>query len=320
MSLIQIRVEKTGMKIWMILFLLLPLLSSFLCAGAPAQEDETIAWIKNQTTIDAAKLTGKPGMLYFYAGQGTTSSNGARGDVKSKMEKDSDISKNVLPQGTLNNRDVVVLSRKFSCFEYNRDNHPQIAAEYGVIAYPVVIFIDPWANEISRSFGVVSAEILIPFMEIFPEDYSDVHHWKKLLEEDGKDFEALRGMGNFYSNLEAWSLGNDYNNRALKTKFVEENEEVLEDIFLVIGLNELRMRNFKDAQNKFESCLDTITDGKDRDKAFLGLIIAFLGQNKISSAERDLKKLQSQFPLSPAVQQAKRFIQSVKDATSHKDN
>lgn len=315
MSLIQKRVEKTVMKIWMILFLLLPLLSSFLCAGAPAQEDEKIAWIKNQTTIDAAKLTGKPGMLYFYAGQGTTSSIGARGDVKSK--EDSDISKNVLPQETLNNREVVALSRKFSCFEFNRDNLPQIVAEYDVIAYPVVIFTDPWGNEISRSFGVVSAEILIPFMKIFPEDYSDVHHWKKLLEEDRKDFEALRGMGKFYSNLEAWSISNDYNKRALKTKFVEENEEALEDIILVIGLNELRMRNFKDAQKKFESCLDTITDGKDRDKAFLGLIIAHLGQNKISSAERDLKKLQSQFPLSPAVQQAKRFIQSVKDATSH---
>lgn len=306
------------MKKWTILFLLIPLLSSFICASSPAQEDETITWIKNQTKIDAAVLMGKPGMLYFYAGQSPTSSFGVREDVESK--KTSDIPKGSLSHETLNNRDVVAQSRKFLCFEFNRDIHPQIVAQYGVIAYPTVIFTDPWGEEISRSLWMVSAEMLIPFMEIFPEDYSDVLHWKKLLEEDGKYFEALRGMGDFYSDLKAWKISNDYNHRALETKFVKENEEALEDIILVIGLNELRMRDFEDAQKRFEGCLDTITDGKDRDKAFLGLIIAHLGQRKISSAEKNLKKLQSQFPLSPAVQQAKRFIQSVKDATSHKDN
>ena len=202
MSLIQKRVEKIVMKIWMILFLLLPLLSSFLCAGAPVQEDETIAWIKNQTTIDAAKLTGKPGMLYFYAGQGTTSSNGARGDVKSKMEKDSDISKNVLPQETLNNRDVVALSRKFSCFEFNIFSSPRVVTKYDVTIYPVVIFTDPWGNEMSRCLGKVSYETLFPLMEMFPEDYSDVLNWAEILDEDRENFEALKGMGEFYLNLE----------------------------------------------------------------------------------------------------------------------
>ena len=312
MSLIHKRIENTMLKKWMSLFLLLPMLSSFIYAGTPAQEDKKIAWIKNQTIIDAAILRGKPGMLYFYAGLATASSIGAREEVESGEVRD--IRRVGLSQETLNNRNVVALSRKFSCFEFNLDYSQQIAAQYNVTAYPAVIFTDPWGNEVSLCLGNVSAEMLISFMEIFPEDYSDVLRWKKVLEEDGMDYEALSGMGEFYLNLEVWWKSIEFYNRALETKFVSENEEALENIILVIGLNELRMRNYKEAQNKFESCLDVVADGKERDKALLGLILAQLGQDKIFRAERNLKKLKSQFPDSPAVEQAERYIQSVKDS------
>ncbi len=312
MSLIHKGIEKTMLKKWMSLFLLLPMLSSIFYAGAPAQEDKQIAWIKNQTTIDAAVLEGKPGMLYFYAGPATASSIGAREAVVS--DEAGNIRRIGLSKETLNNRDVVALSRKFLCFEFNLDNSQQIAAQYNVTAYPAVIFTDPWGSEVSLILGMVFPERLISAMEIFPEDYSDVLGWKKVLEEDGKDYEALRGMGEFYLNLKVWWKSIEFYNRALRTKFVKENEEVLENTILVIGLNELRMRNYKEAQTRFESCLEVVRDGKDRDKALLGLIIAQLGLDKISGAQRNLKKLKSQFPDSPAVEQAERYIQSVKDS------
>ena len=312
MSLIHKRIENKMLKKWMSLFLLLPMLSSFIYAGAQVQEDKKIAWIKNQTKIDAAVLNGKPGMLYFYAGLATVSSIGAKEEVES--EKDRDIPRIGLSQETLNNRDLVALSRKFTCFEFNLDNSQQISAQYNVTAYPAVIFTDPWGNEVSLSLGNVSAEVLISAMEIFPEDYSDVFRWKKVLEENDRDYEALSGLGRFYLNLEVWWKSIEFYNRALGTKFVKENEEAREKIIFVIGLNQLRMRNYSEAQKLFEDYLDTVSDGKEKDKALLGLILAQLGQDKISGAQRNLKRLKSQFPDSPAVEQAARYIQSVKNS------
>jgi len=312
MSLIHKGIENTMLKKWMSLFLLLPMLSSIFYAGAPAQEDKQIAWIKNQTKIDASVLKGKPGMLYFYAGPATAGSIGAREEVES--DEAGDVRRIGLSQETLNNRDVVALSRKFSCFEFNLDNSQQIAAQFNVTAYPAVIITDPWGTEVNLILGMVSAEILISAMEIFPEDYSDVLDWKKVLEEDDMNYEALIGMGEFYLNLEVWWKSIEFYNKALRTKFVTENEEALENIILVIGLNELRMRNYGEAQTRFERCLEVVPDGKDRDKAMLGLILAQLGLDKISAAQRNLKRLKSQFPDSPAVEQAERYIQSVKDS------
>lgn len=306
MNLNHKRIVNMGIKKRITLIFLLPMLISLIFLEVSAQEDKKISWTKDQTTIDAAKLQGKPGMLYFYSGNRTTSST----DVGEKV-KDSLILG--LFQETLNNRDVVALSRKFSCFEFNIFSSPRVVTRYDVTIYPVLIFTDPWGNEISRCLGKVSYETLFPLMEMFPEDYSDVLNWAEILDEERENFEALKGMGEFYLNLEAWRISNQFYDRAFETKFVRENEDAYENIILVIGLNELRMRNYEQAQKKFETCLDIITSGKDRDKTLLGLIIAQLGQNNILGAERNLKELKSQFPDSPAIKQAERYIQSVKE-------
>ena len=79
---------------------------------------------------------------------------------------------------------------------------------------------------------------------------------------------------------------------------------------------ELRMKHYKKAQEAFENCLKEVPKGNQGDKALLGLIIAQLGQNRISIAEKNLVKLKSRYPESPAVQQANRYIKSVKESTS----
>lgn len=309
MSLNHKRIEKTVRK-WMSLFLLFFMLILNIYAGSLVQEVNKIDWIKSPTTIDAAQLIGKPGMLYFYGGVRTTISPGVRGEVKSDVVKESP--RIGLSQQTLSDFEVVALSRKFSCFEFNFVYSPKIVAQYDVTTYPVVIFTDHWGNEVSRCLGNVSAEVLTSFMEIFPEDYSKVLSWSKVLIRDRKNFEALKRMGEFYLKLDAWELSNKYYNQARRTKYARDNEEVLEEIILVVGLNELRMRNYQEAQKLFQGCLDRISDGKERDKSLLGLIIAQLGQGNIVGAERNFMKLKSQFPDSPAVKQAERYIQSVR--------
>ena len=297
------------MKNWMGLVLVLPLLFSVLNAGSSASEEQRIDWIRDQATIDKAALKQKPGMLYFFADPTTSA------DVVEETERwDPLMVKLGLPEETLSDKDVVALSRNFSCFSINLKLFPHIFTNYNVWVYPTVIYTDPWGNEVSRASGIVSAAALIPLMEVFPTDYSAVFNWNGVLEEDEKNFEALKGMAEFYLELGAWEKSNTFFESALKTRQARESEETRESIMLVIGLNELRMREYMVAQKTFENCLELIRNGKERDKFLLGLILAQLGQDKIGAAEKYLKKLKSQHPDSPAVQQAERYIQSVKDS------
>jgi tetratricopeptide (TPR) repeat protein len=300
---------KKKMKKRMGMVLVLPVLFFVLDAGSPASEEQWIDWIRDQATIDKAALKQKPGMLYFYADP--TSSV----DVAGETERwDPLMVKLGLPEETLSDKDVVALSRNFSCFSINLKLFPHLFTNYDVWVYPTVIFTDPWGNEVSRASGIVSADALIPLMQVFPTDYSAVFIWNGVLEEDEKNFEALKGMAEFYLELGAWEKSNTFFDSALKTRQARESEETRESIMLVIGLNGLRMREYKAAQKTFETSLDLIRDGKERDKILLGLILAQLGQDKIGAAEKYLKKLMSQHPDSPAVRQAERYIQSVKDS------
>ena len=297
------------MKKWMGIVLVLPLLFSILDAGSSASEEQRIDWIRDQATIDKAALKQKPGMLYFFADPTTSA------DVVEETERwDPLMVKLGLPEETLSDKDVVALSRNFSCFSINLKLIPHIFTNYNVWVYPTVIYTDPWGNEVSRASGIVSAAALIPLMEVFPTDYSAVFNWNGVLEEDEKNFEALKGMAEFYLELGAWEKSNTFFESALKTRPARESEETRESIMLVIGLNELRMREYMVAQKTFDTCLELIRDGIERDKILLGLILAQLGQDKIGAAEKYLKKLKSQHPDSPAVQQAERYIQSVKDS------
>ena len=297
------------MKKRMGIVLVLPLLFSVLNAGSSASEEQRIDWIRDQATIDKAALKQKPGMLYFFADPTTSA------DVVEETERwDPLMVKLGLPEETLSDKDVVALSRNFSCFSINLKLFPHIFTNYNVWVYPTVIYTDPWGNEVSRASGIVSAAALIPLMEVFPTDYSAVFNWNGVLEEDEKNFEALKGMAEFYLELGAWEKSNAFFEGALKTRQARESEETRESIMLVIGLNELRMREYKEAQKTFDTCLELIRDGIERDKILLGLILAQLGQDKIGAAEKYLKKLKSQHPDSPAVQQAERYIQSVKDS------
>lgn len=285
-------------RVW--LCLLIFIFSHVLFTGQ--SEESRINWVI-LNTIDSTSLNGKPAMLYFYASSVKS--------FKPDEEGQRPIVRRHIPAEVMLNENVVNLSRKFVCVGIDFDNRPYLFAKYGVVIFPTVIFTDPWGNVVSRCAGFVSAAVLISLMEAFPTDFTNAIQWNELLEKDKNNFEALNGMASFYLNLKAWELSNQYYNRALKTENVQEDQELKEGIMLVIGLNELRMKDYKKAQKAFENCLEGIQQGKESDKAMLGMIIAQLGQGKISNAKRTLAGLKSQYPDSPAILQAERYIQSV---------
>lgn len=268
-------------------------------------EENKINWIRYDKTIKVSEFRGKPGLLFF-----TVRSPRYSGGSFPETREDLRAIVNIATSSKIS-EDFIAQSRKFSCFFINIDNRPQIAVKYGVMASPTVIFTDPWGNVMSRYTGFVSFDTLVPGMEVFPADFSQIDEWRAALDKDSKNYEALNGMAVFYLNLKAWELSNQYYNKALKTENAQGNQEVKESIMLVVGLNELRMKDYKKAQKAFESCLKGVSQGKESDKAMLGMIIAQLGQGKISNAKRTLDELKSQYPDSPAILQAERYIKSV---------
>ena len=279
--------------------------SLFIALNTGASQEKKINWIRYDKTIEVSEFREKPGLLFF-------SVSSQMYDRSSMIETREDLRAIVnLPTSPKISEDFITQSRKFSCFYINIDYRPQLAVKYGVMASPTVIFTDPWGNEMSRYTGFVSVDALVPVMEAFPADFSQMVEWRAVLDKDSNNYEALNGMASFYLNLKAWELSNQYYNKALKTENVQEEQELKEGIMLVIGLNELRMKDYKKAQKAFESCIEGIEQGKESDKAMLGMIIAQLGQGKISNAKRTLAGLKSQFPDSPAILQAERYIQSV---------
>lgn len=291
----------TDKRVWLYVLMF----SLFIALNTGASQEKKINWIRYDRTIEDFEFKGKPGLLFF-------SVSSQRYDRSSMTETREDLRAIVkLPTSPKISNDFIAQSRKFSCFYINIDYNPQLAVKYGVMASPTLIFTDPWGNVISRYTGFVSLDALVPVMEAFPADFSQMVEWKAVLDNDSQNYEALSGMASFYLKLKAWELSNQYYNKALKTENVKEDQELKEGIMLVIGLNELRMKDYKKAQKAFENCLEGIQQGKEGDKAMLGMIIAQLGQGKISNAKRTLAGLKSQYPDSPAILQAERYIQSV---------
>jgi thioredoxin-like negative regulator of GroEL len=288
-------------RVW--LYMLIFIFSHSFLTGQ--SEENRINWLI-LNTVDATSLNGKPGMLYFYASSVKSFSPTEQGQRP--------IVRRHIPFEVMSNENVVALSRKFVCVGIDFDYRPHLFAKFGVVTFPTVIFTDPWGNVVSRCTGFVSADVLISLMKVFPTDFTKAIQWNETLEKDKKSFEALNGMADFYFNLKAWELSNQFYNKALKTENAQENQEVKESILLVIGLNELRMKDYKKAQRAFENCIKEVRQGKESDKAMLGMIIAQLGQGKISNAEKTLTGLKSRYPESPAILQAERYIRSVRNS------
>lgn len=215
--------------------------------------------------------------------------------------------------------EVIALSRKFVCISVDVDRNKNLASKYGIRAIPSLIFTDSLGKETKKRVGYVRAKNLIPLMlrllmKAYPSDFSSVNKWNAILKKDSKNFEGLFGVAEFYSQLGVFNLSNRYYKRALKAKEAKQNPEVKEDLMLKIGLNYLKIEKYKDAWKTFEKCRKEVQNGKWPDKILLGQIIAHLGQGKIVDAEETFARLQSQYPDSPAVQQAAKIMQKAKNS------
>jgi len=91
-----------------------------------------------------------------------------------------------------------------------------------------------------------------------------------------------------------------------------KNPDIKEHHMAGLGLNYLKMKKDKDAKKTFEKCFKEFPNGKTCQNILLGLVIAKLGQGKISDAEKTFILLKSRHPDSPATKKAEQYLQAAK--------
>jgi thioredoxin-like negative regulator of GroEL len=261
--------------------------------GATASQPPAIEWHRNfDKAIKLAKELGKPVIMDFWA---------------SWCGPCRQMDQEVWPRA-----EVVAQSQKFVCISVDVDTNEALATRFRANPIPLIVFADPWGNEITRHVGYLHASSLARVMKAFPSDFSGLNAWNAVLERDSKNVEALSGVAEFYRTLNAWDLSNRYYERALKTDAAKANPEMKEAFLLAMGLNCLKLKDYKDARKTFEKCLKEVPNGSRCATALLGLVTAHIGQGKIAEAEKTFEQLQSQYPDSPATRQAAQNLQAVK--------
>lgn len=267
------------------------LLLSFPTA-AVAAPGEKIEWHKDfKVAQELAKKTGKPMLVDF---------------VADWCKPCQEMERTFWPQPQ-----IVELSKKFVAVSLDFDRRGPEVSRYRVGSIPAVVVTDPWGNLLTSRFGFSPrlATPLLQLLQAVPADLSPIDEWNSLLEREKDNPVALVGVGDFYRKHGILDLSNSYFKRALKAKEMEMDLKVRGKLFIALGINYLKIKDYDEARKTFETYLKEIPNGDQGDTALLGILTAQLNKKKNSEAEKTLSQLKTSYPNSPVVQQGEQLFQ-----------
>jgi len=207
--------------------------------------------------------------------------------------------------------DVVALAGKFIWLRVDVDHQPEIAQRYRADALPTVVLSDPWGTEIARRQGFGNADEYLGILMAMPGDFSEVAPWQARLAANRSDLQALREIGLAYHRMKLFQASTEFLGKALATREVRSQPEVLAEALTVIGWNSLKTGNFKAARKSFERCLREVPTHRALDVTVYGLFAAHLAAGERQEAEPLLHRLESCCPDSALTQRARTDLKPV---------
>lgn len=211
---------------------------------------------------------------------------------------------------------TVELAKKFVCVRLDFDRRGPEVATYKVDAIPAVVFADSWGNSLAVKIGFrfQDSPMLLQLMQAMPEDFSPINEWNSILERDRENYNALAKVGGFYLSRNAPDLSLLYFKRALKTKGIEADPTVRENVLIAIGISQLRQRDYEGAKKSFESYLKEVPGGSHSGTAYVGILTSLLNRKKFDEAQKTLEQLKAAHAGSPLISQAEELFRQARSS------
>lgn len=200
--------------------------------------------------------------------------------------------------------EVAAAAQRFVCVRVDADAATDLAHTYKLQGLPTIVIADPWGREITRKLGYTPTADLAPVLAACPGDFSAARPLVEALAKRPNDPEVLASLAGVYTEIGLFKLSNSFCEQALATASARKDPAFRQDMTLAVGLNLLRMRHFKEARESLAAFLRDFPQVGRADVAMLGLTTALLGCGEAHAAEKIARKMQAEYPDSPATKQA----------------
>ncbi len=176
------------------------------------------------------------------------------------------------------------------------DEEKKLARRFKVAAIPMMIWADPWGNEIGRQIGFTGAETLASVIEVLPADFGPVAPFHDLVDRGDEPAVPLVRIASFYREKGLILASDSFYERALEASDNGKKEpQAAEQSFVGLGLNALAREEAKEARKLFEKATK-LPAGPNRANALYGLIAAHSKLGEASKASARLEELRQAHP------------------------
>jgi hypothetical protein len=184
-----------------------------------------------------------------------------------------------------------------------------LAVRYQVVRTPTTLVTDPWGNEILRVSGYFERDRTLRLLRAIPEDFKGLAAAGKVLQANGRDFQALTAAAAFYQEARLPQVVEHFYGLALATPRGGVPLEAWRQAVIGRGLNLMAgMGNAGGAASVFEAELAAGPDQAGCDALLLGLVNARLQQGKRPEAEAASRRLQEKHAGSPYAERARQLL------------
>lgn len=188
------------------------------------------------------------------------------------------------------------------------DREPGIARRYEISGTPTLVLTDSFGRELFRYAGALPLERMLRLLEALPADVASINRLSSALAAKKDDFTALRGLGQELRAAGFYRTSSDSYERALRTRDGRRAGDARAGILVDLARNALDLRLFVDAVPLCERALRDVRGRPDEPAVRLDLARALLGSRRTPEAVRVLRALITDFPNTPAADEAARLL------------